>query len=229
MARPSPSLSNGCSACYGAADVGCLHHGGLVDVPMSPRGQRAGFTITEVLIVVLLFMLLGGGVLLSFLAQRTAYLTADAALQVQQEARRAFDSMIQELRESKVTSATVGQPMPEVDFQVALSYNLPVPCPPSGVCWGARDQNGANQVGWKLHYRVDRDKAQLVREVCDAGDVVQSTSVLANYINPDTTQFILNLDRSVTINFESRYVNPAVAGGMQTTGVLTSRVNPRNP
>ena len=210
-----------------------------------PAYSRAagGFTLVEVIVVTFIVLIVGAGLLTTFLTGQTSYVSADAYVLVQQEARRALDSMVRELRE-----AGWGTPSPpykapgvivatasQLDFQLALGYNLTtVPgCPADAVCWGASDQSGVSQHNWSIRYREaagPNGTTQLVREILNTANVVQpGTRVLANYVNPATTSFAWdNVNRTATITFESRYQHPAIPNGGQTTGMLTSRVRVRN-
>lgn len=61
---------------------------------------KSGLTLTELIVVAALFVVLIGALLTSYLASRRSHLSADAYIQVQQEARRALEGMVKELRES---------------------------------------------------------------------------------------------------------------------------------
>jgi Tfp pilus assembly protein PilW len=191
------------------------------------RNQK-GFTVVEVLVVALFLVIIGGGFLTSYLTGQSSYLSADASIQVQQEARRAFDNMVKELREAKLLSDPAGGG--QLDFQIALGYNTPVAC--GGICWGAKDQNGVSQTGWAICYKVVASGTtnQLQRQILNGvnGAVQGTPRVLANYVNSDTTSFSAS-SGVVTINFESRYAKSTLPGGFQSTGVLTSQVKLRNP
>src|SRR3989338_2492892 len=65
-----------------------------------PIPNFAGFTLVELIVVSALLMIVGGGLLTTFMTGQTSYLSADAYAQVQQEARRAFDNVVRELREA---------------------------------------------------------------------------------------------------------------------------------
>ena len=189
--------------------------------------RHTGFTVTELIVVTGLFLLLLAGLMSMFLSGQTSYVTTDAYLQVQQEARRAFDNMVREIHGAGGTiTAAAGQ----LDFQTALGYNLALAgCVANQVCWGAKDSSGVDQPGWSLRYRVTG--TQLLRDIRDAGGVTQAgTRVLANYVDSAATTFDWNSgERIVTMTFQGRYQNAQIAGGAQTIGPLTARVRLRNP
>ena len=189
--------------------------------------RHAGFTITEMMVVTGLFLLLLVGLMVMFWTGQTSYVTTDAYLQVQQEARRAFDTMVREVRGA---GGTIVAAPSQLDFQTTLGYNLALAgCLANQVCWGAKDQGGADHPGWSVRYRVNG--AQLLREILDAGGVVQvGTRVLANYVDAGASSFAWNAgERIVTMTFQGRYQNAQLAGGAQTIGPLTARVRLRNP
>lgn len=208
--------------------------------------RSRGFTLSEIIVVAALFFILGGGVLTAFLTGQTSFFSADSYVQVQQEARRAFDNMVRELREAgppppgpPVVSLTANGPAGsnQLNFQIARGYNLAAPCLPDIICWGS--ENAApGGVGEWIHYAVMtnatlavNNQLQLVRCVSGAqGTVVDSTTpncrVLAN--NIVTTSFGL-LDnagnatvaspRVVTVSLQARHTNPRLPGGSQGIGI----------
>jgi type II secretory pathway pseudopilin PulG len=122
--------------------------------------HRSGWTLLESLISLTIFSGLMAVLLSSLNANRQAHLTSDAYLQVQQEARRALDTIMRELREAGHVNNDVGIAAPGVqrlDFQLARSYDA-VGC--GGVCWGT-DEAGL-PTGW-IHYVVDPAGGRLVR------------------------------------------------------------------
>lgn len=191
------------------------------------RFRHDGFSIVEMMVVMGLFLTVIAGLMMTFVTGQTSYVTTDAYIQVQQEARRAFDNMVRDVRGAGgIIAVAAGQ----LDFQSALGYNLAiVGCVANQVCWGAEDQNGTDQPGWGLRYRVVG--TQLLREIRDGGGVVQpGARVLANYVDSGATSFAWNAgERVVTMSFVGRYQSPRLAGGVQTIGPLTARVRLRNP
>ncbi|MDP3722825.1 MAG: hypothetical protein Q8R91_04935 [Candidatus Omnitrophota bacterium] len=195
---------------------------------LSPQPRAWGFTLVELMVVSVIFVIIGMGLLTTFVTGWTSFFSADAYIQVQQEARRAFDAMVRELREAGQITAAGSQ----LDFQVALGYNQPPPCPAGAICWGARDENGVSRASWKLRYRVAG--TQLIREIVDSGNMVQpGTRILANFIDGANTSFSWNpANRTVTMQLQAQYLNSqnrALPGAGQRTGVWTTRVGVRNP
>ncbi len=141
------------------------------------------------------FLILGGALLTAFLTGQTTWVSSDAFVQVQQEARRGFDSMARELRQAGLAGPAAA-PGPQnmnltalaggsnqLNFQVALGYDA-TPSPGcGGICWGADGVNGQ----W-IHYAVvvnaglpANNNRQLVRCVTGAG--TRDTVPLANGTN----------------------------------------------
>lgn len=204
-----------------------------------------GFTLVELLVVAVLTVIVAGGLLTAFLTGQTSYFSADAYVQVQQEARRAFDAMVRELREAGPT-AGAGTLMNvsgnQLNFQVAMDYT-------SAIQWG----DGVTANNW-IHYWLftnnslsNNNQVQLLR--CTSGApgtafaspaavVPANCRVLANnVIVPTAPQIVFQLDnaatpRIVTINLQVRYNSGLLPGGSQSLGTqtapLTSRVRLRN-
>lgn len=208
-------------------------------VPSRVTGQ-GGFTLVELVVVAAILLVLGGGLLTTLLSGQLSYLSADAYIQVQEEARKAFSSAVRELREACGTTIALpqGNPGPQLDFQVALGYDLDgvvAGCPDAAVCCGARDQQGIRQQGWQVRYRVSG--TQLLREVLSGGAVQnQQTRVLANNVVAAPTSFAWNpaaTARAVTVTLQVQRQDPRLPGGGQTIGTtaapLRSQVRLRNP
>lgn len=207
-------------------------------------GNR-GFTLVEICIVAVIFVVLSAGLITTFLTGRTSYLSADAYVQVQQESRRAFDAMVRELREAgakpgsaiTVTDAGVGK---QLNFQIALGYNLIAQqpaCPANEVCWG---NENTFWDGW-VHYAmisVDAINNQLIRytNTNAAGNppgsctAANSCRVLANYVDPSAGPlFVYDAPtKAVTVTLRIRYQNPVLPTGAMTLPALTARVTLRN-
>ena len=194
-----------------------------------------GFTLVEAVVVVGLLLLIVGGLVTVLLTGQASYLSADAYVQVQQEARRAMDSVVRELRESgtvscgtaAVTASCTGT---QLNFQIARSYTA------GAIVWGS--DNADNEY---VHYAVVAaadGTSHLIRyRDAAAGGAPPGTCtpptcrVLANYVNPATTAFSWDAaaaNRTVTITLEIEYQNARLPGRSQTTGPLTSRVRLRN-
>lgn len=187
---------------------------------------RSGLTLVEMLVVMGIFGVLLAVVSMSMVMSHRSYVSSEAYVTVQQEARRALDNMVKELREAGGTIAAVGA---QLDFQVALGYNLAPPCPLNAVCWGARDQNGTVQFGWSLRYRVNG--TQLVREIRDAGGVVQpGTRVLANYVSQLSFVYVGGTTRTLTVQLQVQRTSPQLGGGSMALGLnpLVVQIKLRN-
>jgi len=207
--------------------------------PRRPVNAR-GYTLVELMIVAVVFLIIGGGLLTTLLTGRTSYLSADAYLTVQQESRRAFDTMVRELREAgNVTPAATNAN--QLNFQIARGYNTEVSCQnPAAICWGS--DNATNE--W-VHYKIvnnletPRNPWQLIRyrdgasggappAQCNApGCRVLSNNVRAPGVNPNAFQYD-SANKVLTITLQNAYANPALPTGQQATAVLTSRVKLRN-
>ena len=204
---------------------------------MTANRTIQGFTLVEAVVVVGLLLLIVGGLVTVLLTGQASYLSADAYVQVQQEARRALDSVVRELRESgtvscgtaAVTASCTGT---QLNFQVARNYD------PTGgaIVWGS--DNADNEY---VHYAVVAaadGTSQLIRyrDAAAAGAppgtcTPPACRVLANYVDPATTVFAWDAaaaNRTVTITLEIEYQNARLPGRSQTTGPLTSRVRLRN-
>lgn len=198
-----------------------------------------GFTLMEIIIVSALLVVITGGLLTAFITGQTSYFAADASIQVQEEARKAFDSMVRELREAaggQIQVSNDAKGNSQLDFQVALGYNQTQGgCTADNtVCIGARDKTGALHSGWFIRYRitVTAERTSLERVVLDnnknavAGETAR---VLANRINAAGTRFVWDPNnRIVTINLQSRITNSFLPSGSMGSGPLTTQVKLRN-
>lgn len=195
-----------------------------------PKISKA-FTVVELLIVVAVLSLILGAAILLFTSKRTVVLSADAYVHVQQEARRALDAMVKELREAnnidtELTSA--GQDTPSggatrLNFQIARGYNV-TGCTPNATCWG----NDTTNSGW-VHYLLNG--AQLVRCQSLLADTVitdfSSCRVLANNAETFGLDYVSSA-RTLALRLGVRRSSALLPGGSTTTGTLTTRVKLRN-
>jgi Tfp pilus assembly protein PilW len=198
----------------------------------------------EIVIVSVILLLIGGGFLTTFLAGRSLYLGSDASIQVQQEARRALDNVVRELRESGTiscgSSAKTGASdcanVQQLNFQIARSYDATT----STVVWG----NDTQDNGF-VHYAVitptGGTSAQLVRYqtapatagqvltgACTAGN--SGCRILANNVKAASSAFSWNpTARLVTSTIEVETSSQLTPGGTRTTSPLTVQIKLRNP
>jgi len=194
-----------------------------------------GFTLMELLVVVVIFGGIMGALLISFLVSRSSYLSADSYVHVQQEARRAFDVMVRELREAGNVDATCAgcdpnedfTDRPRANFQVALSYNAGT----GAIVWGNENQ----QNGW-VHYLLNQTVPtnwQLVRCLSNGSDTnitnFAACRVLANNVQTFQVDYA-NASRTVTISLEIRQTSSQLPGGAMGTSPapLNTQVRLRN-
>lgn len=203
-----------------------------------------GFTLVEMMVVTVLLFIVGGGLVSTFLTGQASYFSTGAYIQVQQEARRAFDVMVRELREARVSGANggmtvLGSGANQLNFQVARGYTATchgVPTAQPETCWGS----DAAVDEW-VHYALvgaAGNTRQLIRcrDANEVGPITAYNSVscrvLANYVrysNASAQVFLYDsANRIVTINLQIEYADPKLPNGRQVTPVLSSRVKLRN-
>ena len=198
---------------------------------------RRGFTLMEVLVSVVIFGIVLGVLLVSFLVSKNTYVSSDAYVRIQQEARHAFDNMVKELHQAGRVNNNVAIAAPgvqRIDFQVVRAYDA-VAC--GGNCWGTDDAALPN--GW-IHYVLDTANAQnarLMRCVTAARldpmpGGFAGCRVLANYLNPALASTAFTYDhanRIVTMALQPVITSSQLVGGSLTTASpLTMRVRLRN-
>jgi len=200
--------------------------------------RRQGFALVEVLVVMGIFSGILGAVLASLLVSRTAFVSADAYVQVQQEARRAFDSMVNELRGAGQVNNGVGIPEPGVqrlDFQIARGYDAAT-C--GGVCWGSDAPTLPN--GW-VHYVLDTTDPQNARFMrCVTATRLDpmpanfaGCRVLANNVSPALANSSFAYDhgnRTVMVRLQTSVTSQQLPGGALGTAPapLITQVRLRN-
>ena len=197
-----------------------------------------GFTLVEILFVLALFSGLLAALMASLLVSRTSYVSADAFVQVQQEARRAFDAMVKELREAgRVNNdASIASPgVQRLDFQINRGYDA-VAC--GGVCWGSDDL--ALPTGW-VHYVLDAatPPAPRLMRCVTAGRLdpmpadFAGCRVLANNVSAAVANSSFTYDhgnRIVTVRFQATLISQQLPGGSVSTtpAPLMTQVRLRN-
>ena len=185
-----------------------------------------GITLFELLVVTVIFAVVAGAVSLASYSHRTSYLSTETKVYLQQQARQALSEMERELRQAGGTIATAAN---QITFQMNLGYDQAAPCPANAVCWGARDEAGANQSGWSVRYRLNG--TQLVRELVNGAGVLQAgTHVLANDVTVLQFIYVGGTTRTATVQLQvQRFSSLLPGGGLAVAPTpLVSRVKLRN-
>ncbi|MBI2495977.1 MAG: hypothetical protein HYW10_05380 [Candidatus Omnitrophica bacterium] len=194
--------------------------------PERHRETAKGLTLIEILILVGISAFLFGALFVSFSIGQRSYTSSEANVQVQEAARRALNTMLDELRQAGGAITAAGS---QVDFQLALGYNLSAPCLPYSRCWGAFDQTGVRQPGWSVRYRLAG--TQMIREVVDSAGLVQpGARVLANRISQVSFAYVGGTTNTLTIQLQAQYASTGLAGGSVTANPtpLVMRLRLRN-
>jgi len=190
-------------------------------------GSVRGLTLLELLFALLIAAVLIAALFVTATVGRMSYVSADARAHVHQQVRQAFDHMAEELREAGGTVTVTGGS--QLKFQVALGYDLGGSCPPSAVCWGARDQLGADRPGWSVQYRGVN--GQLIREILDDGGGPQGPPrYLANDVSELAFSYAGGSARVIEIQLQVRRASQQLPGGSVQAGptALRTRVRLRN-
>ena len=190
------------------------------------RNASSGMSLFEMLVVIIMFGVIAGAIVLAASSSQTSYLSGETTVYVQQQARQALGEMGQELRQAGGTITTA---VNQIEFQMNLGYNQAAPCPPSAVCWGARDQLASSQAGWRVRYRLAAN--QLLRELLDAaGNPQPGTRVLANDVTSLQFTYVGGTTQTVTTQLQVQRLSPFLPGGglAASPTPLVSRVKLRN-
>ena len=202
--------------------------------------SNRAFSLIELLIVLAIFGAILGGLLVSFLVGKSSYLSSDAYIQVQQEARHALDIMGRELREAGQVRCLAGQPgcptgtsaenfsnQTRMDFQVVFLDAT------NQIVWGY-----GTQVDHWVHYLfnpVSPQNTQLVRcattNKTDAVADFSTCRVLANNVSAPNSSFGYDSGNlTVTIQIQVQQASAQLPGGTMGTAPvpLTTQVRLRN-
>lgn len=201
-------------------------------------GGTDGFTIPEVLVATTIFIGVIAAVFVSLQMSRVSYLSAESAVQAQEEARRVLDHMVAELREAGRVNGDAAIPSPgaqRLDFQIVRSYDATA-C--GGICWGSDDP--AWPTGW-VHYVLDAADPQNGRWLrCVTANRLDplpadfaGCRVLATRVSPALADSSFTYDpanRMVAITLQTRIVSPQLpTGGMTVSPTpLVTRIRLRN-
>lgn len=189
---------------------------------MMRRLVRA-FSLIELLMVVGALGFVTGALALLFTSGHRSTLSADAYLEVQQEARRALDAMGKELRKAgnigaDLTGAT------RLNFQISRGYNVGG-CTPNATCWGNETSNG----GW-VHYL--RNGTQLARCESMVSDTAitdfSGCRVLGNYAETFLVDYVSST-RTVSLRLQVKRSSSLLPNSAMDTGTLRTQARLRNP
>ena len=194
----------------------------------------------EVIVVTAIFVVIGAALLVSFMTGRTSYLQGEESVHVQQEARRAFDAMTNELYEaghirqllSGGGAGAANQPFTGaigIASRIAQGYNL-AECP-NAICWG----DGLTTNRW-LQYRMRPGTNQLVRcSTANPGDNdFTNCRVLANDVQSFSADYAqadgTPPTRTVTLRLRVQRTSAQLPGGSVASGPtpLVGQVELRN-
>lgn len=202
--------------------------------------RPAGFTLLELLVTVTIFSGILGALLISFLVGRTSYLSADAYIEVQQEARRGLDAVTTELREAGDIETAPDVASATLTFRTALGFDLSGgildECPDGQVCWGAIDP-ATSAADCRLCVRYDIVDTQLQRQVLSGavacgdacGATVSSTRILANNVTGPNAPFLYNdANGWVSIQLQVQKTSAQLPGSESGEASLSARVKLRN-
>ena len=186
-------------------------------------GSVRASSLIELLIVVGVLGFVTGVLALLFTSGHRSTLSADAYLEVQQEARRALDAMGKELRSAgnigaDLTGAT------RLNFQISRGYNVGG-CTPNATCWGNETSNG----GW-VHYL--RNGTQLARCESMASDTAitdfSGCRVLGNYAETFLVDYV-GSTRTVSLRLQVKRSSSLLPNSAMDTGTLRTQARLRNP
>lgn len=213
-----------------------------------------GFTLAEILMVSGVLAVVLAGVFVTVFSGQSAYLSMESSLQAQEQARRAFNEMIKEVREAGGTVTTKKETnKSQLDFQMALGYNLASPCPANATCWGAWSKTGAAKKDWSVRYvlrarywvvttnklgvkvksAVSGSPVELARLVLEAdGKTVNSEKILATGVYGERDQTYFEWDstaNTITISLQTKTDSSMLLpGNIRSSGRLTAQVKLRN-
>ena len=198
--------------------------------------KTRGFTLVELLVTMGIAGTLAAALIVSLLIGRNTYISSSASIDVQQEARRAFQTMVSELRESGSAAApsiTVRANTPaagynQVDFQIARSYN-------NAIVWGS----DVADAEWVHYYAGGTNNSQLLRcrtatqaegdNLGASNTCTNSKRVLGNDLKTFTASYAVGPPKTVTISLEIRKTSNQLPGGSMSSGTLQTTVELRNP
>lgn len=213
-----------------------------------PAGPSSGVSLVEMAIVVALFVVMGAALLIMLMGGQTALLSSDAALRAQEEARKALDNVVRELRGAVhiTCDQTAFDPLaPNTDCTSTgsrLNFRLVWYDAGTGMVDAGSGTAVDNAV---LHYAVlgtqliryqDASYTAATPATCDVG---AGCRVVANNVSSIVFSwdgFTLGgnpaTPRVLTVTLESSVGSAALPGGVTAgalkTGIITTRVKARN-
>ena len=190
--------------------------------------RQRGFTFIELLIAAAIFVVIGAVLMVSLVISKRSFMSADASIQVQEQARKAYDIMTKELRQAgNVNNNQPAVNVPRLDFQVVQSYDTDAPpdgC--SGICWG----DGATQGRW-VHYLVSNSKLYRCPSAGQNDAIANFTTctVLALNVQNFSANYS-DTNRTVTLSLETKISSAQLAGGSMgiAPAPLTTYIKLRN-
>jgi hypothetical protein len=170
------------------------------------------------MVVAAITTLVMGAVFVSFLTGGKAFVSSEAYVYVQQQARQAIEQMVRELRQADGGSVVVSGGQDECTFKVMLGYGLGGLCPLDNVCLGAFDALGVPKKDWRVQYRLAG--GVLIREVLNDLGGVEETRNVAHDVNQLTFTHVAGATNSVTMALKIEQASSQLPGGKMPSGPL---------
>ena len=153
---------------------------------MMMKGFRTGFTLIELMVVILIFSIIVAAIFGVLTMGRQSWQTGTTQVQLQQETRKAMDWMVKEIRPAKLISISGSS----IKFKVPIDEDIIDTTVDNDVLdvngdieWGAND--GINdRLDWTIEYSLSISNGQTLRKVFDNASIEQINlrKVLANKI-----------------------------------------------
>lgn len=185
------------------------------------KRERKGYTLVEILVVVVLFGLLFAAVFEILSTNRIAWDTSSTTQNLENQARFGLNNMARELYNTNSGRIAIeAQPEPGAESNQRVTFQVPVGYDANGnLRWGAEGTESDF-----IRYSINGN--QLLRQVLDDdGSTILNSRVLANDVrNVQGLQFSLT-NNLLTITLTTQRISPGKRNLAQT---MTSEVAFRN-
>lgn len=150
--------------------------------------EKTGFTVIEIMIAAAIFTFIVSALYGTLATGRRSWLTGEALVTAQEQARIAMERVANELRHSNHIHVTVAADNMSVRFDVPADTDgdgfLDFIAGTSSIVFGAEDT-----ANWEIEYQIDANNERLLRRVYNAAGDPQPATIVAQDIDATNCSF----------------------------------------
>lgn len=172
--------------------------------------NNKGMSLVEMMITAFLFSIILGAIMITLSTGRASLSTGSSQVDVQQDARKALNAMVRELRQAGMTTI-LGVPA-DGSINSSITFQIPSSISVAGPVWSGAIQYSLGGLNNRQLLRVQSGNTRVM------GNNISNISFSRNAGSPETLNISVSVQKNTFPGFVAR----------QSTAALSSRVRLRN-